>query len=148
MQKISGKILARLGVSRSNVWYWRKIGLLPPKKKNTSKGYSFDELLAIKVVASLVAQGVRPARIKQALDAINQPLDDNQFGITNKKLFVRGKEIFVFQGGRAYEPRTGQYLLFETKDVQAVLIHEINNLKSDNESGLKKRVETKSRKTG
>lgn len=148
MQKISGKILARLGVSRSNVWYWRKIGLLPPKQKNTPKGYLFEELLAIKVVASLVAQGVRPARIKEALDAIDDPLNGNQFGVTDKKLFVRGKEIFVFQGGRAFEPRTGQYLLFEMEDVQAVLIHEIRNLDKDDRSGLGQRVKTKSRKAG
>jgi hypothetical protein len=39
------------------------------------------------------------------------------FGYQNpllgKKLYVRGKEIFIFQDGKAIEPRTGQYLLFD-----------------------------------
>jgi DNA-binding transcriptional MerR regulator len=86
---------------------------LPPYQEKSPRGYSFNELLAIKIIACLTSQGVKPARIKNTLDSLNMDLLGYQNPLLDKKLYVRGKEIFVFQDGKAIEPRTGQYLLFD-----------------------------------
>jgi DNA-binding transcriptional MerR regulator len=113
MKRYSGNILKKFGIQRSHIWYWRKVGLLPPYQEKSPRGYSFNELLAIKIIACLTSQGVKPARIKNTLDSLNMDLLGYQNPLLDKKLYVRGKEIFVFQDGKAIEPRTGQYLLFD-----------------------------------
>jgi len=130
IMNISEKMLRSMfGVSRQRLSYWRKIGLIPQNSKGSRQGYSFQDVLLIKVVVSLIGAGIQPKRIKQTLDSMRL-LDQNGKGLTEKSLFVSGKEIFVFQDGKAIEPRTRQFLLFQVEDFRNKLkkiILEFNN---------------------
>ncbi len=125
---ISEKQIVRMfGVSRQRVRYWRKIGLLPPCVDGGKQGYSFQDVLRVKIISALVSAGIRPAKIRKTLASLRLMLEKNDV-LTGKSLYVCGKEIFIFQGGKAITPRTGQYLLFEVDDYQKQLKHEVRNI--------------------
>lgn len=125
---ISEKQIVRMfGVTRQRVRYWRKIGLLPPCVDGGKQGYSFQDVLRMKVVSALVEAGIQPARIRNTLASLKLMLQKDDV-LTGKSLYVCGKEIFIFQGGKAITPRTGQFLLFDVDDYQKQLKHEVRQI--------------------
>lgn len=123
--KVSEKQLIRMfGVTRQRVRYWRKIGLLPPSVGGGKQGYSFQDVLRVKIIHALVSVKIQPAKIRATLVSLRLFLEKDNV-LTGKSLYVCGKEIFIVQGGRAFTPRTGQYLLFDVDTYQKQLKHEI-----------------------
>ena len=121
--------------TRSHIAYWRKLGLLPQWEKGSPRGYSFTDLLTIKVLWHLKSFGIQPSKVKDTLIALRAALPGYTNPLIQKRLFVRGKEIFIFQGGKAFEPRTGQFLLYEMKYCEKELRAEIREyLKQKEES--------------
>lgn len=117
----SGKSLSLFQVTRQHIWYWRKIGLLPPRRRNAPKGYTFQELLSIKVIVSLTRFGVRASKVKKTMDALRNALPEFDYPLTQKRLYIRGKEIFIKEGDKVFEPRTGQILFYDMADCAASL---------------------------
>jgi DNA-binding transcriptional MerR regulator len=115
------------GVTRQRVRYWRKIGLLPPCVDGGKQGYSFQDVLRVKIVSTLVEAGIQPARIRKTLATLKLMFQKDDV-LTGKSLYVYGKEIFIFQGGKAITPRTGQFLLFDVDDYQKQLKLEVRQI--------------------
>lgn len=107
---------AILGVSRQRICYWRKIGLLPPREKGAPQGYSYSDLLAMKVVKSIIDAGIRPGRLKLALDTIKAHSKGVENPLLEKSLFAKGKELFYFQDEKVVDALTGQYQLYQHQD--------------------------------
>ncbi|HVI06950.1 MAG TPA: tetratricopeptide repeat protein [Candidatus Binatia bacterium] len=86
---------------------WERAGLIA-----ASTGYSFSDLLKIKKVRDLCAMKVRPAVIRQSLDAMQKQVS----GMTNPLLDAgassTNKHRVAFRhDGRLFEPIAGQFVM-------------------------------------
>jgi DNA-binding transcriptional MerR regulator len=104
-------------VSRQTIRNWRKRGLLPPSDCK-AKGYSFPELLSIKVITKLKREGVRVGKIEESVKALKYRYPNLENPLIEKTLFLQRKEICFFVGSRTYEAKSGQGLLFKVTDFE------------------------------
>jgi tetratricopeptide (TPR) repeat protein len=84
---------------------WEKAGLLA-----AADGYSFFDLLQIKKVRDLCAQKVRPAVIRQSLDAMQKQAAGMENPLLEASAFSAGRRIAFRHGGRVVEPLAGQFM--------------------------------------
>lgn len=132
------------GVSRQRLYYWRKIGLIPDYVSNGFRGYTFADLLSAKVVIGLVNHGVRANKIRDAVDSLKKSFPDLKNPLTEKTLFLNGKEICVLEKGKAYEVLTGQMIIFQIGDFEKELKSDLKVYKRDARQSLKKEIVKKS----
>jgi tetratricopeptide (TPR) repeat protein len=97
-------LLRILRVTARQLAAWEKAGLVA-----ASESYSFSGLLQIKKVRDLSAAKVRPAVIRQSLDAMQQAA-----GMSNPLLeagaFTTGHRIAFRHEGKVLEPIAGQFI--------------------------------------
>ena len=84
---------------------WEKAGLLA-----AADGYSFFDLLQIKKVRDLCAQKVRPAVIRQSLDAMQKQAAGMENPLLEASAFSAGRRIAFRHGGHVVEPLAGQFM--------------------------------------
>ncbi len=120
---------------------------MPPRRTSGPRGYSFTELLTIKVIKHLMESGIRAGRIKETLAGLKQELAGVDNPLTEKALFVWGKEICVMRDGKACEVRTGQYHLFQVGDYTTELRHQIERLGQGEPTIRSRRKERRSDET-
>ena len=99
-------VLRILHISAKQLIGWEKAGLLNP-----SESYSFFDLIQVKKVRDLRAQKVRPAMIRESLQAMQKQVA----GLENPLLeasvtAVRGRVAFRHEG-LAMDPIAGQYMM-------------------------------------
>src|SRR5689334_8946343 len=97
-------VLRILHISAKQLSGWERAGLLTP-----AESYSFFDLIQVKKVRDLRAQKVRPARIRESLEAMQKQVA----GLENPLLeasaiTVRGRVSFRHEG-LAMDPVAGQY---------------------------------------
>ncbi len=98
------------GLSRRQLSYWRKTGLLVPTCR-TSGGharYSFLDLLALKTAKRLIDAGVSVQRLRKSLTALLAFLPGCRVPLSELSLVVTGDVILVLHGESAFEALTGQ----------------------------------------
>lgn len=87
------------GCTGNQLRYWDKIGLVKPTVQSTGgrpgvrRYYSFRDLLALKVVKSLLDGGMSLQRVRRAFEYLrdNEGLDDH---LSSTKLITDGQSIF------------------------------------------------------
>ena len=99
-------VLRILHISAKQLGGWERAGLLTP-----SETYSFFDLIQVKKVRDLRAQKVRPAMIRESLQAMQKQVA----GLENPLLeasanLVRGRVAFRHEGV-AMDPIAGQYTM-------------------------------------
>lgn len=99
-------VLRILHISAKQLGGWERAGLLTP-----SESYSFFDLIQVKKVRDLRAQKVRPAMIRESLQAMQKQVA----GLENPLLeasanLVRGRVSFRHEG-MAMDPIAGQYTM-------------------------------------
>lgn len=107
MLKISNTVLAT----------WERHGFLAP-----AKHYLFRELVALKTLAQLRRNRVRPERIRRIVDTLRMRLSNVRDPLSELKIFCDGKRVSVQVEGRKMEPITGQLLLdFDRETLRRLL---------------------------
>ncbi|HVL89012.1 MAG TPA: MerR family transcriptional regulator [Actinomycetota bacterium] len=115
------------GCTGNQLRYWDKIGLVKPSVQPTRgrpgvrRLYSFRDLVSLKVVKSLLDEGMSLQRVRRAYEYLRDAhaLEDHLAGI---KLVTDGKSIFrVSKGDDEFEDalRKGQMAFFVAIDKMA-----------------------------
>src|SRR5450755_4734583 len=84
---------------------WEKAELVA-----VADSYSFFDLLQIKKVRDLCAQKVRPAVIRQSLDAMQKQAAGMENPLLEASAFSAGRRIAFRHGGHVVEPLAGQFM--------------------------------------
>jgi tetratricopeptide (TPR) repeat protein len=84
---------------------WEKAGLVAAVET-----YSFFDLLQVKKVRDLCAQKVRPAVIRQSLDAMQKQAAGMENPLLEASAFSTGTRIAFRHEGRVVEPIAGQFI--------------------------------------
>jgi tetratricopeptide (TPR) repeat protein len=84
---------------------WEKAELVTP-----AESYSFFDLLQIKKVRDLCARKVRPAMIRQSLDAMQKQAAGMENPLLEAGAFTTGHRIAFRHNGKVVEPIAGQFM--------------------------------------
>lgn len=91
---------------------WEKAGLVA-----AAESYSFFDLLQIKKVRDLCARKVRPATIRQSVDAMQKQAAGMENPLLEAGAFTTGHRIAFRHDGKVLEPIAGQFMLdFVSRD--------------------------------
>jgi tetratricopeptide (TPR) repeat protein len=100
---------------------WEKAGLVA-----AANNYSFFDLLQIKKVRDLCAKRVRPAVIRQSLEAMQKQVAGMENPLLEAGTFSSGQRVTFRHQGRLVEPIAGQFVFDfapEQKVVSGMQIH-------------------------
>jgi len=84
---------------------WEKAGLV-----GASDGYSFFDLLQIKKVRDLCAKRVRPAVIRQSLEAMQKQVAGMENPLVEASAYQNGHRVAFRHEGKLVEPIAGQFM--------------------------------------
>ncbi len=85
---------------------WEKAGLVA-----AAEGYSFFDLLQVKKVRDLCARKVRPAVIRQSLEAMQKQVAGMENPLLEAGAFSTGRRRIAFRhDGKVFEPIAGQFM--------------------------------------
>ena len=125
-KKIKEKFVRNsFGFGRQKIQYWRREGLLPPGNRHGEKGYSFDELLAMRTIQGLLKEGLTVKKLKKGLDAITKREPEVQNPLAEKRLFVNRRDLCYFQEGKAIEACSGQEFIISPYQIKTSMVTEI-----------------------
>jgi tetratricopeptide (TPR) repeat protein len=99
-------VIRILHISAKQLIGWERAGLLTP-----SDSYSFFDLIQVKKVRDLRARKVRPAMIRESLQAMQKQVAGLEHPLLEASAIpVRGRVAFRHEG-RAMDPIAGQYMM-------------------------------------
>jgi DNA-binding transcriptional MerR regulator len=111
----SGEVTQILGISRRQLHYWARTGLVRPS--TTTRGghhrYSFRDLVALKAAKRLIDAGVSVQGIRRSIEALQRRLPEVRRPLTELVLVATGDVVLVLHDGAAFEAVTGQEWVFE-----------------------------------
>jgi len=97
-------VMALTGVSGRQVEYWAATGVVRPALsaagKGTRRGYSFKDLVALKVAKRLKDEGISLQKIRKALAWLRKHLPDLQQPLAELRFLSDGQTIFVLDRDR------------------------------------------------
>ncbi len=100
-------LLRILHITPRQLTNWERMGLLTP-----SENYLFSDLLEIKKVRDLCAQSVRPAVIRESLEAIRKQAAGVEKPLLEAGVWTTKKNRVAFRhDGKLLEPIAGQFLM-------------------------------------
>ncbi|MGO8985215.1 MAG: tetratricopeptide repeat protein [Terriglobales bacterium] len=95
---------------------WEKAGLVA-----SAEGYSFFDLVQIKKVRDLCAQRVRPAMIRQSLEAMQKQVAGMRNPLLEAGAYRNGRRVAFRHQGRLVEPIAGQFMFdFSSEESRVV----------------------------
>src|SRR5436190_24275744 len=99
-------VLRILRITARQLVQWLKAGLVAD-----SEHYSFFDLLQLKKVRDLRAKRVRPAVIRQSLQAMLKQVAGMENPLLEAGTFWLGSRVAFRHQGRAVEPMSGQFVM-------------------------------------
>jgi len=116
----SGEVTQILGISRRQLLYWVRTGLVRPSR--TTPGghhrYSFGDLVALKAAKRLIDAGVSLQALRTSIEALQRTLPSVQRPLAELVLVATGDVVLVLHGGAAFEAVTGQEWVFDVAQFQ------------------------------
>ena len=101
-----------LRVTARQLAAWEKAGLIAP-----AETYSFFDLLQVKKVRDLCARRVRPAVIRESLQAMQKQVAGMENPLLEAGAYSTGARVVFRHQGKALEPIAGQFVMdFEPSD--------------------------------
>ncbi len=107
-------------LSRRQLSYWRKTGLITPQQR-TDGGharYSFADLLALKTARKLIDAGVSVQRIRKSITSLTNFLPSCTAPLTELSLVATGDMILVLHKESAFEALTGQEWIYSVAELE------------------------------
>ena len=109
-------LLRILRITSRQLQAWEKAALV-----TATDGYSFFDLLQIKKVRDLCAEKVRPAVIRQSLEAMQKQVAGMENPLLEAGAYQSGRRIAFRHHGRLLEPIAGQFMFdFSSEDKKVV----------------------------
>ncbi len=105
---------------------WEKAGLIAPG--NT---YSFFDLLQVKKVRDLCARRVRPAVIRESLQAMQKQVAGMENPLLEAGAYSTGTRVVFRHDGRALEPIAGQFVMDFAPAEKVVATTNVRSLASE-----------------
>lgn len=99
-------VLRILHISAKQLAGWQRAGLAP-----ISDNFSFYDLIQLKKVRDLRAKRVRPAVIRQSLEAMQRQVAGMENPLLEASAFSVGSRVAFRHSGRSVEPVAGQYVM-------------------------------------
>jgi tetratricopeptide (TPR) repeat protein len=99
-------LLRILHVTARQLSAWEKAGLIP-----VAESYSFLDCCQIKKVRDLCAQKVRPAVIRQSLQAMQKQVAGMENPLIEASAYSAGARVVFRHDGKTLEPTTGQFMM-------------------------------------
>ena len=99
-------VLRILHITARQLAGWQRAGLAP-----VSEEFSFADLQQIKQIRDLCAKRVRPAMIRESLQAMQRQVAGMENPFLEASVFKVGKRVAFRHDGRALEPVDGQYVM-------------------------------------
>lgn len=106
------KEIARLiAISESQIRYWDRIGLIPPRERHGGQlWFDFKGLVALRAVKGLRDQGVSFRQIKRCVEKLKQVLPELEQPLAEVRLTVARNQLVIRKKDRLFTPE-GQLLL-------------------------------------
>jgi tetratricopeptide (TPR) repeat protein len=106
-------VLRILRITARQLLSWEKAGLIAP-----AETYTFFDLLQLKKLRDLSARRVRPAVIRESLQAMQRAVSGLENPLLEASTFATGKRVAFRHRGTAVEPIAGQFVMdFASKTV-------------------------------
>ncbi len=99
-------VLRILHISAKQLAGWQRVGLVP-----ICEQFSFSDLLQIKQIRDLRAKRVRPAVIRDSLQAMRRQVAGMENPFLEASAFSVGRRVAFRHAGHLVEPLAGQYVL-------------------------------------
>jgi tetratricopeptide (TPR) repeat protein len=99
-------LLRILHITPRQLANWERIGLV-----TSSEGYTFSDLLEIKKVRDLCAMSVRPAMIRQSLEAMRKQASGVEKPLLEAGTSTNKHRVAFRHDGKLLEPIAGQFLM-------------------------------------
>ena len=99
-------LLRILRITPRQLSSWERAGLVASVEQ-----YSFADLLQIKKIAELCAKRVRPATIRQSLDAMQRQVSGMSNPLLEATAFSTGSRVAFRHKGKVVEPVSGQFVM-------------------------------------
>jgi tetratricopeptide (TPR) repeat protein len=99
-------VLRILRITQKQLSQWQKAGLVA-----ASDHYSFYDLLQLKKVRDLRAKRVRPAVIRQSLQAMQKQVAGMENPLIEAGSFSTGTRVAFRHEGKAFDPIAGQFVM-------------------------------------
>jgi tetratricopeptide (TPR) repeat protein len=97
-----------LGLPTASILAWAHSGLLSPRRDaRGSFVFSFQDIKLLRTARDLVAADVSPRKVRRALEALQDQLPAGR-PLSAVHLDALGGQVLVRDGGRTWEPDTGQ----------------------------------------
>ena len=114
-------LLRILRLTQRQLAAWEKADLIP-----VAEAYSFFDLLQIKKVRDLCARRVRPAVIRQSLQAMQKQVAGMENPLLEAGAYTTGHRVAFRHEGKLFEPIAGQFVMdFSAND--KVISHSVPN---------------------
>jgi tetratricopeptide (TPR) repeat protein len=114
----SNEVQRILGLTRKQLHYWDRVGLVSSRREGRDRFYDFQDLIGLRTVKQLVETGVPIHRLRRALAALRKNLSWSGSSLAELRILSNGKDVIVESAGSRLEPLSGQFVLnFETREI-------------------------------
>jgi tetratricopeptide (TPR) repeat protein len=98
--------------------YWDRLRLVPSQKEQGTRYYDFRDLIGLRTVKQLTANGVPANRLRRALTALRSGISQAHAPLTELRVHSDGRDVIVERNGARLEPLSGQFVLnFDTREL-------------------------------
>lgn len=113
------QVMKVTGLSRRQLTYWRKTGLINPQFRTTGghTRFTFADLLALKTAKKLIDAGVSVQRIRKSIISLTSFLPSCTAPLTELSLVATGDMILVLHRETAFEALTGQEWIYPVAEL-------------------------------
>ncbi|MEZ4332858.1 MAG: MerR family transcriptional regulator [Myxococcota bacterium] len=110
----TSEVVALLGLSRRQLQYWSKTGLVEPSCRTPGghHRYDFSDLVALKATKRLIDAGVSVQKIRSSVGALRALLPQVGRPLSELVLVATGDVVLVFHDETVFEAVTGQEWVF------------------------------------
>src|SRR5271157_2133843 len=99
-------VLRVLHITARQLACWQRAGLVPVRDI-----FAWNDFLQVKKVRDLLAQRVRPAVIRESLQAMQRQVAGMENPLLEASTYNVGSRVVFRLGGRSLEPIAGQFLM-------------------------------------
>jgi tetratricopeptide (TPR) repeat protein len=117
-------VLRILRITPRQLQQWHKAGLV-----SASDQYSFFDLIQLKKVRDLRAKRVRPAVIRQSLEAMQKQVAGMENPLLEAGSFSTGTRVAFRHEGKAFDPIAGQFVMDFSPEQRVVQAQQVSSIR-------------------
>ncbi len=119
LEQFEEHVAARIvGVTRNQIAYWQRLGLVRPRTSGGRKFYGFGDLISLRTIKQLTDQNVPARRLRRVVEMLARQIEGVKAPLAELRILSDGRSVVVEHDGRRLEPLTGQLMLsFETREL-------------------------------